>query len=111
MPSYAPLAALDQPELLQFVFYPRRDVSPPPPGAADYPIPVAPGVALACRLHTADKAAPTILFFHGNGEVMSDYDDIAPAYGRLGINLCVVDYRGYGASTGRPTIAAMLTDA
>ena len=43
-----------------------------------------------------------ILYFHGNGEIASDYDTIAPFYTRLGITLFVVDYRGYGLSDGTP---------
>jgi pimeloyl-ACP methyl ester carboxylesterase len=54
---------------------------------------------------------PWILFFHGNGEVVSDYDDIAPFYGRLGLNLTVADYRGYGASSGEPTFTNLVEDA
>jgi len=52
-----------------------------------------------------------MLFFHGNGEVACDYDGIAPLYQRLGINLFVADYRGYGASGGSPSFSSMLTDA
>jgi pimeloyl-ACP methyl ester carboxylesterase len=52
-----------------------------------------------------------ILYFHGNGEIASDYDGIAPLYNQLGITLFVVDYRGYGASDGIPTATALLADA
>ncbi|MCK7515883.1 MAG: lysophospholipase [Desulfobacterales bacterium] len=51
-----------------------------------------------------------ILFFHGNGEIVDDYDDLGPFYNRLGINFLAVDYRGYGNSTGKPTTSAMLAD-
>ena len=44
-----------------------------------------------------------ILYFHGNGEIASDYDTIAPFYTRLGITLFVIDYRGYGLSDGSPS--------
>jgi hypothetical protein len=32
-------------------------------------------------------------------------------YNQLGINLFVADYRGYGASQGRPTFSSMISDA
>jgi pimeloyl-ACP methyl ester carboxylesterase len=59
----------------------------------------------------AGKNAPTILFFHGNGEIVTDYDDLGPLYTRLGMNFFVVDYRGYGWSTGTPTVSDMMADS
>jgi hypothetical protein len=72
---------------------------------------VEPGVLLGGRLYPAEPEAPVLLFFHGNGEIAADYDDIAPLYQRLGLNLLVMDYRGYGASSGRPTVFNLLADA
>ncbi len=57
------------------------------------------------------NGAPCILFFHGNGEVACDYDPVAPVYNRLGINLFVADYRGYGRSGGTPAFSSMVRDA
>ena len=102
---------LDQPLVLSFVFYPRKDVTPPPPGATDHLIAVDRGVAVACRFYIHHPSAPSIIYFHGNGEVASDYDYIAPLYNQLGINLFVADYRGYGASGGSPTFSSMVSDA
>ncbi len=103
---------LDQPEILAVLFHPRPDDTPAPAGAEDVAIPVADGVTLAGRCHLSDEAkAINILFFHGNGEVASDYDDIGPRYNAHGMNLLVVDYRGYGRSTGRPTATNLLADA
>lgn len=103
--------ALDRPEVLQVLFHPRRETGAPPPGVADYLIPLGDGERLGARLHPADPAAPTLLFFHGNGEIVADYDDLGPVYNGLGLNFLPVDYRGYGRSSGRPTVAAMLQDA
>jgi pimeloyl-ACP methyl ester carboxylesterase len=69
------------------------------------------GVAVSGRLHRANLTGPTVLFFHGNGEIASDYDGISPLYTGLGINLLVVDYRGYGSSDGQPTASHLLADA
>jgi len=101
---------LDRPEILQFVFYPRSDSSQAPPGATDHVIAVDDGAAVGCRFYTHNPGSPTILFFHGNGEVASDYDTIAPLYHQLGINLFVADYRGYGSSSGIPSFTAMVGD-
>ncbi|HIJ90404.1 MAG: alpha/beta hydrolase [Desulfobulbaceae bacterium] len=103
---------LDRPEVLAALFYPRKDTTPLPVGAQDHGIEVEPGVVLGARFFlAADPAAVNLLFFHGNGEVVSDYDDVGPRYNEQGINFLAVDYRGYGQSTGAPTVAAMVRDA
>jgi len=111
MAGQADYSALDRPEILQFAFYPRRDFRRGPPNATDHRIPVEEGVAISCRLYTYGLHLPSILYFHGNGEVASDYDEIAPLYGQVGVNLFVADYRGYGASDGTPTFANTVQDA
>ena len=103
---------LDQPRSLQYIFHPRKEnASHPPAGAVDYAIKVAEGVTIGCRFYIASLKAPSILFFHGNGEIVGDYDDIGPAYNQYGLNLLAVDYRGYGTSSGTPTVTAMLKDS
>ncbi len=101
----------DRPEILQVVFYPSQDFSPPPPSATDHLLPVEHTVSISARLFFHNSMSPTILYFHGNGEVSSDYDAIAPYYHKIGCNLLVADYRGYGKSGGRPSFATMATDA
>lgn len=103
---------IDRPEILQFLFHPRRAAGEVPPNAQAviHHIPVAPAVSVGACFHMTDKVSPNILFFHGNGEIVSDYDELGPIYNQLGINFLAVDYRGYGISTGTPTVAAMMTD-
>jgi len=103
--------ALDHPEILSFIFYPRKDFSQAPANARDYFIPVDKEVSLSCRFYVYSPGSPSILYFHGNGEVVSDHDYIAPMYNELGINLFVADYRGYGASQGVPSISNTVSDA
>lgn len=107
----ADFSLLDRPDILSVMFYPRRDDAPPPPGASDMMAAVADGVSVHIRLHLHDQAAPAVLFFHGNGEVVADYDDVAPIYAHFGMNLVAADYRGYGQSGGRPSFTSMLADA
>lgn len=73
-------------------------------------IPVEEDVVVGARFHMADKPSPNILFFHGNGEMVSDYDDFGAIANRMGISFLPVDYRGYGRSTGTPTVTTMLKD-
>jgi pimeloyl-ACP methyl ester carboxylesterase len=103
---------LDRPEILVSLFHPRGEYSTGerPSGAIDILIPVEEEVVVGSRFHMARKSAPNILFFHGNGEIVADYDEMGPLYNRLGLNFLAVDYRGYGRSTGSPTITAMMRD-
>ncbi len=102
---------LDLPHILSFVFYPREDYSPPPRNAVDHSVPVEKDVSIVCRFYPASETAPSILYFHGNGEVICDYDWIATLYNKLGINLFVADYRGYGQSSGMPSFANTVADS
>ncbi len=104
-------SALDRPEILNFVFYPRKSFSPAPAGACDHLIEVDDDVVVSCRLYVQSSDLPTVLYFHGNGEGVSDYDGIAPMYGEVGLNLFVADYRGYGASKGIPTLSNTVGDS
>jgi len=106
------LDLLDNPLINATLFYPRRAESGgnQRPGVADGVIPVTEDVALGYRLFAADPTLPVVLLFHGNGEIAPDYDDIAPLYHRAGASLLVVDFRGYGWSTGRPSASALLSD-
>jgi alpha-beta hydrolase superfamily lysophospholipase len=104
---------LDRPEILMFLFHPRPEWGDLQSGAAfeDMLIEVDKDVVIGARFHAAGEDKPTILFFHGNGEIVADYNEIGPFYTRMGINFLPADYRGYGRSSGRPTITAMMRDA
>ena len=103
---------MDRTEILQMLFHPRREQRTQlPEGARDIDIQMAPEVTIGCRLHAAATEDPVILFFHGNGETVGDYDPIAPSYQRLAINFLVTDFRGYGWSTGQPLTSTLLPDA
>lgn len=102
---------LDKPEISEVLFYPRETWTSVPSGAQDHLVPVEEGVSISCRYYPVSDDSPCILFFHGNGEVASDYDSIAPLYNQRGISLFIAGYRGYGLSDGSPTFSNMLSDA
>ncbi len=105
-------AKLDQPEVLEAMFHPRKEIgASPPPNAIEHDITVEEGVRIGARFHMAAPEDPNILFFHGNGEIVSDYDTMGPAYSGHGLSLLAVDYRGYGRSGGQPTATSMMRDA
>jgi len=107
----ADYSQIDQSPLLSFLFYPRGDTTPCPEGAFDLLVPVEKEISVACRFYTGHPGWPWVLFFHGNGEVASDYDEIAPFYHQREINLAVADYRGYGASGGSPSFTHLFHDS
>jgi len=107
------LEALDKPEILQFIFYPRKDFfeTSAATDAIIGTIPVGEAVSISYCFYFSDKKQPNMLFFHGNGEVASDYESIGSVYNQIGVNLFVADYRGYGRSGGKPTLTNMIKDA
>ena len=107
------LEALDRPEILQFIFYPRKDFFEISTAANVIAgtIPVDKAISISYCFYFSDKKYPNILFFHGNGEIASDYEPIGSIYNKIGLNLFVADYRGYGSSGGKPTLTNMIKDA
>lgn len=109
------LSFLDLPEILEIMF--PLVYSPFPfyfqgrPSKPGNHIDIGEGIRIGYGFFAKSRESPTILYFHGNGEVVSDYSAIAPIYNQKNINLFVVEYRGYGQSNGHPTITNMLRDA
>ncbi len=103
---------LDRPEILMSLFHPRPEwgESEIYKDAADILIPVEGDILIGARFHMAAETDPNILFFHGNGEIVADYDQMGPLYNQMAINFLPVDYRGYGRSTGKPSVTAMMRD-
>ncbi len=100
-----PDGILNHPLISERYFFPRRE------SFAD-PFWVDCGDArLACHYHEVNAQAPTIVDFHGNGEVVADYLDFLPGvFARLGCNSLLVEFRGYGMSTGRPELGRIVDD-
>lgn len=56
-------------------------------------------------------ARGTLLFFHGNAGNISGRLESVQQFHRLGLNVLIVDYRGYGRSTGSPSEEGLYQDA
>jgi len=111
MDTLDPLKIIDQPQIHQVLFYPLRLPGDGKQDPHNLFFEVEPGVRIGCRFYPAEKSLPSIIFFHGNGEIAPDYDQIAPLFNDRKLNLLVTDYRGYGYSDGTPTIADLLKDS
>ena len=105
--------AFDRPEILLSLFYPRPEwnYSLLPGGPVALSIPVGDGAAVGAYFHEASPSSATVLFFHGNGEIAADYNDVASFFKGRQINLLVADYRGYGRSSGQPSVESLMKDA
>ena len=99
------IAILDHPLISQRYFFPRPDRF-----ASPFHVDVA-GARLACAFRKVSPDAPTLVHFHGNGEVVGDWDEtLSEWFGPLGWNVLLAEYRGYGMSTGEPRLGKMLDD-
>ncbi|MBT3294350.1 MAG: alpha/beta fold hydrolase [Verrucomicrobia bacterium] len=58
-----------------------------------------------------EAAAPALLFFHGNAGNISDRLGSIQTFHELGLNVLIIDYRGYGRSSGKPTEKGTRLDA
>ena len=92
-----------------FLFHPRKSYQKM--DEKDIQINVDDSVQIGARFHLISKLSPTLLFFHGNGEITTEYDDIAQVYNQKNINFIIADFRGYGFSSGVPDVENTMSDA
>lgn len=99
-------SVLDHHVITESYFFPRPGE---PSSYQDYI--AADGTVLRCHWQRSDRATKTLVHFHGNGEIVTDYlSDYADAIAELGVNILFVEYRGYGGSGGVPQLGKMLDD-
>ena len=92
----------------RLTFYPVREHAATPPALGLPSENVSLETDDGVRLHGwlipgLGKRSLTILFFHGNAENIGGCLDLAMLTRPAGYDLMLVDYRGYGASAGRPS--------
>ncbi|MGI9305509.1 MAG: alpha/beta hydrolase [Gammaproteobacteria bacterium] len=69
------------------------------------------GETLSAWYVPARQPRGTLLFFHGNAGNISHRLESISIFHRLRLNVLIVDYRGYGASTGAPSEQGTYNDA
>ena len=95
---------------------PDTDTTSNPPGAEQLDLVAADGVAVhALRIgEPVPPAGTTIVFFHGNGEIISgESRGLALEMTKRGYAAVLVEYRGYGRSAGAgvPSESGLYADA
>ncbi len=98
-----------------FLFYPYRELVETPRAWGleyeDVQINSADGVKLHGWYIPRQGAKRVVLFLHGNGGNISHRGDSIKIFNRLGLNVLIIDYRGYGMSDGSPSEEGLYEDA
>ncbi len=88
----------------KFIYFPSREVLVTPASIGldfdDVRLQTEDGVSIAGWYVPAEKNSKVVLFFHGNGGNISHRLDTIELLHRLGLNVLIIDYRGYGQSQG-----------
>jgi len=69
------------------------------------------GITFNAWYWPAEDFAPTIVFFHGNGQAYQYWVNKMKPYLDKGYGVYFTDYRGYGGVTGKPSEEGIYTDA
>ena len=115
--GYAALAALLFVFQSRFIYFPetgREDRATPAQLRLPFEevrIATADGETLHGWFVPASGARATVLFLHGNAGSIVHRLDWLPMFQRLNLSALLVDYRGFGQSTGRPSEAGTHADA
>ncbi len=102
----------------RYLYFPDRPSHPVQATPAEVGLAFAPlklktadGETLDAWFIPAPGARRTLLYLHGNGGYIGHRFDPIDVFHRLGLNILIFDYRGYGASTGSPNEAGTYADA
>jgi hypothetical protein len=115
--AYAAVAVLVYLFQSRLVFYPEvgREATASPQAYGlkfeSVDLPTADGETLHAWWVPADDARGTVLFFHGNAGNISHRLDYLQMFNRMHFSTFIVDYRGYGRSTGSPSVEGTYRDA
>ena len=97
------------------VFFPTRVLQTTPQDWGldyeDVTLRTADGVSIHGWFIPHPQASHTLLFFHGNAGNISHRQQSVAIFNRLGLNVFIIDYRGYGQSSGAPSEAGLDLDA
>lgn len=98
----------------QFIFFPDKTLVASPANMGlvfeDIHFQTEDGVALHGWYVPGAPSAPLVLFFHGNAGNISHRIENLALLNRMGLNVFIFDYRGYGKSKGIPTEAGTYAD-
>ena len=99
----------------RFIYFPTKTITATPAtiGLEYEPVQIKTedGYKLSGWFIPVENAADVVLFFHGNAGNISHRLESIAFFHRLGLNVLIIDYRGYGQSEGWPNEAGTYRDA
>ncbi len=99
----------------RLIFHPTRELTTTPADQGLAYVDAAIGSTDGETLHgwfvPHPRAAGTVLFLHGNAGNISDRPLTLERLHAMGLNVLMLDYRGYGRSTGQPSAKGTIVDA
>lgn len=106
------LVKLSTPEIEALLFTPSDDQHGNcPENAKDVLFTRQPGVSLAFRFYLSAADAPTLIYYPCGRGSLDLFNPLAASFTTIGVNVLLASWRGFGKSTGSPTISALFTDA
>ena len=99
----------------RLIYFPSREYEayPPDVGLAfdDLTLHTSDGVNIAAWYIPHDRPMGSVIFFHGNAGNMADRLHSIKVLHDMGLNILIIDYRGYGRSEGKPSETGTYEDA
>jgi pimeloyl-ACP methyl ester carboxylesterase len=84
-----------------------RQAASAPAGVVQAWLPTSYGPVEAWLVRAADPNAPSLIFAHGNAELIDDWADAMARVRDAGASVLLVEFPGYGHSSGRPSRASI----
>lgn len=82
-----------------------------PANAEDLCLSVGKDIQLFCRFYCSAPDSPTIIYFHGWNESPDSFNLQAQYFVESGINVFLTSQRGFGRSTGIPSLSTLVSDS
>ena len=100
----------------RFLYFPEklRAEAPVPPhalGAVELFLKTSDGETVHALWWPPPEGRPVLLFFHGNAGHVFDWALVRKELAPMDVGLLLLDYRGYGKSTGSPSEEGLYADA
>jgi fermentation-respiration switch protein FrsA (DUF1100 family) len=92
------------------MYFPARDLPPPPPPFAEVRLRTADGLDLVAWETAPAPGRPIIVYFHGNGGSIAGRVFKVRPFIEAGYGVLLVSWRGYGSNPGSPSEEGLLAD-
>ena len=95
----------------RLMYLPTGTAGQPPTGWQTVTVTTSDGLTIDGWHATVDETAPVVVVFPGNAGNRSGRLPLGDSLAAAGLNVVLVDYRGYGGNPGSPTEEGLTWDA